>query len=141
MKVVVDTNVLVSGLINPQGHPGRIVDLLRVGVLQVVVDDRILAEYRDVLAREAFHRYFSKRDREDMLNYLDSNALHIAPRMVLPPLPDPGDTPFLEVALSEEAPLVTGSANHFPAERRRDCEVFGPAEFLRRHFPAGSNGE
>ena len=52
MKVVVDTNALVSGLINAQGGPGRIVDLLRVDVLQVVVDDRILAEYRDVwLAR------------------------------------------------------------------------------------------
>ena len=42
MKVVVDTNVLVSGLINSDGYPGRIVDLLRADALQVVVDDRIL---------------------------------------------------------------------------------------------------
>lgn len=141
MRAVLDTNVLVSGLINPHGSPGRIVDLVRVGVLRVVVDDRILAEYRDVLAREAFLRYFSKQDREDILDYLDSSARHIAPRLVLPPLPDPGDTPFLEVAVSEGVPLVTGNAGHFPPERRRNCEVLSPAECLHRHFPAGPEGE
>ena len=139
--MVVDTNVLVSGLINPHGHPGRIVDLLRVDVLEVVVDDRILAEYRDVLAREAFGRYFSKQDREGILNYLDNKALRIAPRLVLPLLPDPGDTPFLEVALSEEVPLVTGNAGHFPPERRGNCEVLSPREFLHTHFSDGSEGE
>ena len=139
--MVVDTNVLVSGLINPHGGPGRIVDLLRVDVLQVVVDDRILAEYRDVLAREAFRRYFSKPDRDGILDYLDNNALHIAPRLVLPSLPDPGDTPFLEVALSEEVPLVTGNASHFPPERRRNCEVLSPREFLHKYPPAESMEE
>ncbi len=139
--MVLDTNVLVSGLINPHGYPGRIVDLLRVDVLEVVVDDRILAEYHDVLAREAFGRYFSKPDREAILDYLDNNALHIAPHLVLAPLPDPGDTPFLEVALSEDVPLVTGNASHFPPERRRNCEVFSPREFFHRHYPAGSKGE
>ncbi len=139
--MVLDTNVLVSGLINPHGYPGRIVDLLRVDVLEVVVDDRILAEYHDVLAREAFGRYFSKPDREAILDYLDNNALHIAPHLVLAPFPDPGDTPFLEVALSEDVPLVTGNASHFPPERRRNCEVFSPREFFHRHYPAGSKGE
>ena len=104
------------------------------------MDDRILAESRDVLSREAFGRYFSKPDREAILDYLDNNALHIAPRLVLPPLPDPEDTPFLKVALSEEVHLVTGNASHFSPERRRSCEVFSPREFLHRHFPAGSRG-
>ena len=139
--MVLDTNVLVSGLINHHGHPGRIVDLLRVDVLETVVDDRILAEYRDVLVRQGFARYFSKPDREAILDYLDNNALHIVPRLVLPPLPDPGDTPFLEMALSEEVPLVTGNASHFAPQRRRSCKVFSPREFLHRHFPAGSKGE
>ena len=134
MKVVVDTNVLVSGLINPDGYPGRIVDLLRVDALQVVVDDRILAEYHDVLARDAFRPYFSEQDRNGILEYLDNNALHVAPRYVLHGLPDPGDTPFLEVALSEEVPLVTGNQNHFTPERRRDCEVLSPKEFLDTYF-------
>ena len=78
---------------------------------------------------------------EGILDYLDNNALRIAPRRVLPPLPDPGDTPFLEVALSEGVPLVTGNASHFPPESRRDCEVLSPGEFVRRYVPPESGGE
>jgi len=44
MKIVLDTNVLISGMLNPSGPPGRIVDFLRTEVLQLAVDDRILAE-------------------------------------------------------------------------------------------------
>ena len=77
------------------------------------------------------------------MDYLDNNALRIAPPLVLPPLPDPGDTPFLGVALSEEValskevplaeevPLVTGNARHFPPQSRGNCEVLSPGEFVR----------
>ncbi len=134
MKVVIDTNVLVSGLINPHGYPGRIIDLLQVEALQVVVDDRILAEYHNVLRRDAFRAYFSEQDREVILDYLDNNALHIASRFVVRCLPDLDDAPFLEVALSAEVPLVTGNANHYPLEKRGNCQVLSPKEFLHIHF-------
>ncbi len=134
MKAVVDTNVLVSGLINPHGYPGRIVDLLQVDALQVMVDDRILAEYHDVLRRDAFRAYFSEQDREDILEYLDNHALHIASRFVARCLPDVGDAPFLEVALSAEVSLVTGNATHYPLEKRGNCQVLSPKEFLYMHF-------
>ena len=52
-----DTNVLVSGMINPMGAPGRIVDLMREGELELTVDDRILAEYTAVLKRRKFRAY------------------------------------------------------------------------------------
>ena len=51
MRIVLDTNVLVSGLHNPDGKPGRIIDLILGGRVQVLYDDRILGEYLDVLAR------------------------------------------------------------------------------------------
>ena len=46
-----DTNVVVSGFLSPAGPPGRIVEWLRNGEVQAVVDDRIMAEYAEVLAR------------------------------------------------------------------------------------------
>ena len=103
--------------------------------LQAVVDDRILAEYHDVLRRDAFRASFSEQDREDILEYLDNNALHIAQfassyfacRIRV-------TAPFLEVALSEEVPLVTGNANHYPLEKRGNCQVLSPKEFLHTHF-------
>ena len=51
MRIVLDTNVLVRVLHNPDGTPGRIVDLILGGRIQVLYDDRILAEYLDVVAR------------------------------------------------------------------------------------------
>jgi len=51
MRVVLDTNVFVSGLLRPDGVPGQIVDYLLSGAFVVLYDDRTLGEYREVLAR------------------------------------------------------------------------------------------
>ena len=59
MKAVIDTNVLVSGLIRSDGPRGRIVDLMLAGLLSLVADDRILAEYRNVLRRDYLQSYFT----------------------------------------------------------------------------------
>ncbi len=132
MKIVLDTNVLVSGLLNPDGAPGRIIDLLRSGVVQAVVDDRILAEYRDVLRRAYFARYFTEFERESILEFLSSNSVYATSAVVVLDLPDKGDVPFLEVALTEKVPLVTGNGKHFPVRCRCGASILTPGDFLRR---------
>ncbi len=138
MKIVLDTNVLISGMLNPHGPPGRIVDLLRSGTLTLVVDDRILAEYEDVLRRERFERYFPPSARQDVIEFLRAESHCIACSVVVETLPDGGDIPFLETALTEKVPLVTGNTKHFPRELRGGCVVLSPAELLRRHFQRSS---
>ena len=54
MRVVLDTNVVVSGLLQALGPSGQIVRLVAEGELQVCYDVRILAEYREVLLRPKF---------------------------------------------------------------------------------------
>ncbi|MCP4664994.1 MAG: putative toxin-antitoxin system toxin component, PIN family [Deltaproteobacteria bacterium] len=130
MKVVLDTNVLISGMINPAGAPGRIVDFLRAGLLSLVVDDRILAEYIDVLGREHFSIYFTKSEREDIIEYLLKNAYYTVGRVIADNLPDKGDVPFLEIALSEKVPLVTGNVKHYPKKARSGCTVLSPRQFI-----------
>ena len=51
MRVVLDTNVLVSGLLSPYGSPGEIVRRLAAGELTPCLEVRILVEYREVLLR------------------------------------------------------------------------------------------
>ncbi|MFZ4387243.1 MAG: PIN domain-containing protein, partial [Chthoniobacterales bacterium] len=51
---VLDTNVIVSGLLSAEAPPGRILDALLDRRLKLAYDDRIEAEYRDVLARPKF---------------------------------------------------------------------------------------
>lgn len=129
--VVLDTNVLVSGLLNPHGAPGRLVDLLVAGELRIAYDDRILAEYREVLSRPAFH--FDSRDVPEVLRALASQGLPVVAPPSAVALPDPDDLSFLEVALTPAVEaLVTGNLRHYP---HRACPPGlrgeNPATYLR----------
>lgn len=131
MKAVVDTNVLVSGTINVQNAPGRIVDMIRTKTLQLVVDDRILAEYQSVLLSKRLRKWVSEDDARNLLSFLFLDTEHIVSTVFLQGLPDPGDIPFLEVAITAKVPLVTGNLKHFPAQLRRGHSVVAPSDFLR----------
>lgn len=129
MKVVIDTNVLVSGLLKPHNHPGTVVRLLAGGKLQAVYDARILSEYREVLHRPLFG--FSSSDVDALLDYVkDSGLLVTAPPLKIH-LPDPDDEPFLEVAMAEPGTvLITGNKKHFPPRACGKVTVYNPAEFM-----------
>lgn len=130
MRIVLDTNVLVAGLLNPDGNPGRIVDLFLAGDVMLLVDDRILAEYRSVLARPKFP--FEAKDISNLLDAIESEGARITARPLDVQLPDPGDVPFLEVAVAGDAEsLVTGNARHFKKGTHRIL-IETPTEFIQR---------
>ena len=129
MRVVVDTHVLVSGLISPFGPPGIIVGLVARGTLHLCHDGRILAEYREVLERPAFA--FRSRDVGTLLSRIAANGVPLAPSPLADRLPDAGDQPFLEAAVAANAAfLVTGNLKHFPPGSRNGVRVVSPREFL-----------
>jgi uncharacterized protein len=130
MRIVLDTNVLISGMLNPSGPPGRIVDRLRSGALQLTVDDRILREYTDVLRRDYFLRYFGKSEREAVIEYIVRNSSYTLSSVVAHDLPDPGDVPFLEIALTAQVPLITGNLKHYPESAGMGCVVVSPKQFI-----------
>jgi putative PIN family toxin of toxin-antitoxin system len=131
MKIVLDTNVLVSGLINPFGLPARILELILAGNLVIVFDDRIIAEYRQVLARECFS--LDADDVAEVLRYFETTGEHITAHPISVTLPDPDDLSFLEVAfMAQVDALVTGNVRHYPSELCRGIAVLTPAAFLDR---------
>ena len=130
MDLVLDTNVLVSGLIGNGSPPARIVDFLRAGEIRLVVDDRILAEYADVLRRDHLRSYFPETEVRDVMEFLQHDSMLLVATTVVGRLPDPGDIPFLEVALSAGVPLVTGNKKHFPPALTLSCRVMTPREFM-----------
>lgn len=129
-KVVLDTNILVSGLLSSFGPPGRILDLALSGEVVVAYDDRILSEWREVLHREKFG--FSERYVETLLDFLESEGLKVNSPPLGVELPDPDDVPFLEVAHAAGATLITGNTKHYPRETRQGAVVLDPASFLQR---------
>lgn len=129
MIVVVDTNVLVAGLLSPFAPPGEIVRMIASGSLIAAYDARIMAEYVEVLQRPKF-----SLGREHVQAFLDQMKATgtIAAGDPLPVrLPDPNDEPLLEVALAGRVRcLITGSLRHFPPAARQGLQVFTPGEFL-----------
>jgi uncharacterized protein len=55
MKVVLDTNIIVSGLPQFKRNPAKVLELALAGALQVCYDALMIEEYREVLARRRFH--------------------------------------------------------------------------------------
>ncbi len=129
MKVVLDTNVLVSGLLSPHGPPGGILRMVAAGRLTPCLDARILAEYREVLSRATFG---FRQDRVDeLLAQIGTEGESVVAEPLRQRLKDTGDEPFLEVALATKAEcLVTGNLRHYPASLREGVKVISPAEFL-----------
>ena len=130
IRAVFDTNVVVAGFLSPSGPPGRIVDWLRAGSVLAVVDERIFAEYAEVLVRPAFG--LRPADVDEVLAVIRSRATwaDVGPDDMVK-LPDSDDAAFAECALVERVPLVTGNLRHFPKQACRGVRVMTPAEFVR----------
>lgn len=129
MRVVLDTNVLVSAILTPGGSAHQVVQLVLRGDLHLCVDSRIIAEYREILARSKFG--FSTSLVEEFLETLLEEAQEILSEPAPGRFPDEADRAFLEVAVSGGAEVVvTGNARHFHAAVGLGVLVKSPGEFL-----------
>ena len=128
MLVVLDTNILISALLSPFGPPARVLDLALSGEIRLAYDDRVMAEYRDLLARPKFG--FASEDVTDLLVFLESDGEPVTALPLSCELPDADDLPFLEVAAHTGAILITGNMRHYPSSVRGAVNVVTPAEFL-----------
>lgn len=129
MRVVLDTNVLVSGLLSPSSTCGTVVRMMGAREFSLCGDARILTEYRAVL-----HRPRLKFDHDMLawvLDFIEREALMCCAPPLAHAMQDASDAPFLEVALAASADyLVTGNARHFPARRAAPPRIVTPREFL-----------
>jgi putative PIN family toxin of toxin-antitoxin system len=127
---VIDTNVVVSGLLVPQGQPGRILDAVTDGNITMVYDQRILNEYREVLNRPQLKLAPAKI--AEFLSGLRHQEL-VATTQRLPAGPDPDDLMFIEVALAtRQKTIVTGNAKDFPRAIRHGVRILSPAQAMEQ---------
>jgi len=116
MLAVIDTNVIVSALLNHdrESNPSIVLNNILSGKILPLFNDEILSEYRDVLSRDKFP--FRDSDIEDTLCLFQKKGIRVDSTIpVLEDFPDLDDVVFYEVAMSTEgAYLVTGNIKHFP---------------------------
>ncbi|MBH0190577.1 MAG: putative toxin-antitoxin system toxin component, PIN family [Nitrospira sp.] len=129
MRVVVDSNVLVAGLLSPFGPPGEILRIIASGTVRLFFDARILMEYEEVLARPKFR--FNAEHTRALMDHIQTEGFSVAGNPLPVRLPDPGDEPFLESAVAGDADcLITENTRHFPSRQRQGMTVLSPREFL-----------
>ncbi len=131
MRIVLDTNVLIAGLLSATGPPGWIVEAVLAGTLESAIDGAIRQEYEEVMRRPEFR--FPQTLVDDVLAAFDQFGFMVTAAPPWPiALPDRDDESFLAVARASASPLVTGSLRHFPVSTRGTVVVLSPREFVDR---------
>ena len=133
MKVVLDTNVFVSGVFF-SGPPFQILQAWRNGKIQLIISPEILDEYQRV--GEILAEGHPAIDLEPMLEYVIHNAVVFS----APPLPervcdDPDDDKFLVCALASGSNLVVSGDRHLlKVSGYQNIEVLKPRGFLDKYL-------
>lgn len=129
MKVVLDTNIIVSSLMDAFSSSAEVVRLVISGKVQLCHDVRIISEYREVLLRPKFS--FDPNQVNDYLAQIEARGIAVTAEPLAKHLPDLNDEVFLEVALTGKVQyLVTGNLKHYPGDKRQGMRVVSPKEFL-----------
>lgn len=130
-RVVVDTNVLVSAILQPRGAPGRILEAWRAGVIEMVVCPAMLRELKDVLARPRLRQRISAEDAEAFVALLRTQAeLRADPASETGLTRDPKDDYIVALATSTRAACVVSGDDDLLEAQTAPLSVFRPADFL-----------
>ncbi len=133
MRIVIDTSVLVSGLIRPQGIPGDVLRFLRNGKFTALYSNETIMEIVDVLGRNKFRQkyHIEPDDISALINLIRLRGEAIVPEVTITDCRDPKDNKFLEVALTGGADyLVSGDSDLLSMNPYQSIPILNPAEFL-----------
>jgi putative PIN family toxin of toxin-antitoxin system len=134
VKVVLDTNVVVSAFLSPAGKPALILQLVLRRAIQICTNTAILAEYEQVLGRDKFTVKIGKPSIRRFFEILRAVGVDTVALPSNIKMPDETDRIFYDTAKATGAILVTGNKKHYPDEPF----IQDPAEFLDQFYPKQS---
>jgi putative PIN family toxin of toxin-antitoxin system len=128
-RCVVDTNVLISALLQPSGRTAEVVEAIRAGGT-LVLSDETFAELASRLMRSKFDRYVDRALRQRFLSDLASVAEWVTVTGGVAASRDPDDDKFLETAINGEADcIVTGDADLLTLDPFNGVRILTPRDF------------
>jgi putative PIN family toxin of toxin-antitoxin system len=136
-RIVIDTNVFVSALIQ-RGYPNLIVNELVIdGKIDLCISDEILQEYYLVFKRRKFEKYPDFVNKAELLiSDIESKSTKFLPSKKLTIISDKDDNKFLELALECKADfLITGNTNDFTIKKYKRTKIVTPKEYWENHQP------
>ncbi len=131
--VVLDTSVLISGLLSPRGASGALVDAFFADRLKLAYTPATFAEYAEVMERLEFAGVITPADRMGVL--LKVQHCGVLVKVAAVPVddwPDMDDLPFVAAALAKEARVtITLNTGDFEPATRHGLRAFSPAQAKR----------
>jgi putative PIN family toxin of toxin-antitoxin system len=134
MRAVIDTSVLVSGLIRPQGPPGAVMRALRDGKFTAIYSHETLIEFVEVLGRDFIRSKYQVQaeDISALVSLIRLRGEAVAPTQKVSDCRDPKDNKFLEAALAGEVDyIVSGDDDLLSMNPYQDIPVLSPLDFLK----------
>jgi putative PIN family toxin of toxin-antitoxin system len=128
LRLVIDTNILVSAALKPEGLQRTVLVLAMTRPARLYISQAILEEYREVLARREFK--IRRGLRQQLLQLIKNRAQLVDPVRALQVTKDPDDNKFVECADAARADyLITGNQRHFPRFWKK-TKVITSREFI-----------
>lgn len=130
--IVIDTNVLVSGLRSRRGASFRLLQQVGTGAFEISVSVPLVLEYEEILLREIAQLPLSQDDVGEILDYLCAVARQQQVFFLWRPrVADPGDDMVLELAVAAGCDaIVTFNLRDFADARDFGIEIMNPRDFL-----------
>lgn len=132
LRLVVDTNVLISRLLSPRSLAARAVDL---AILEgcLLVSEATLSELARVLARPKLDRYVDIEDRQEFIRHLSTLVEVVTILQQFQACRDPKDDMFLDVAVNGQAStIITGDADLLALDPFMEIRILTPAMWVDR---------
>jgi len=137
-KIIIDTNVIVSSLIQ-KGYPYHIIfDLFIEDKINLYISPQLIAEYHNVLERPKFSQYqdFYIKAKEVLAN-IEMKAINYTPNITLDLISDKDDNKILELADACEADfIITGNTNDFTISQYKQTKIVTPREYWEKYKTA-----
>ena len=132
---MIDPGVIVSGLLNPDGPPGRLLDAWVDGEFDLVVSPHLLEELTDVLSRPKLASRLDSTIVSEMLRLVREAAVIASDAPPAPVCRDPDDDYLVALALGTGSLLVSGDKDVLSVQMEH-VELLAPAEAAARLLPA-----
>ncbi len=129
IKIVADTNILISAFIFPEGLIYEIIENILIGQYKLGISSEILQEFARVLKLK-----FSYPDNqiEGLITFIKRNAEIVAPEKKISIIKDEADNRILECAETFKADYIISGDNHIlRLKRYKKIRIIKPSEFLK----------
>lgn len=106
VRILLDTNILISGILTLKNPPARLLDLWLDRRLELLTSEVQINELRDVLARPKIAQRFQGNEAEELLKNLKEEAIWAHDLPTVNVSPDPADNLILAIAIAGQAKLI-----------------------------------